>query len=352
MRSTIYLFFSCYSCVMLQSTNQVLLVSRNRQKLSALAQQEVLSLYPNAQSLNEASESFVCDDSCLSSQYTLVSSLKSSEYIIASASTARELLAQVKASSLSLPDGWGLSYECLSPVHVLATSARQRKEDFSSKSLMCCIAQVVSGDMALSPVDVLVDAQLTIFETRAAFYLCRQKTHFAQPFDYLKDLWARRPFQYSAALSMEVSVAAINILRSMARASYTAERPLTLLDPCCGSGTNLIVGKRFVILFALTMQCLSSFFILLSFSFSLSFSFPHFALAFPLPLPLVSNRLGMNVIGWDFNPVCAEGSLNNINYMDSLGCFDGDQTTTYLTAEVLYSHLFAYSLSQNIKDST
>eukprot|EP00601_Ochromonadales_sp_CCMP2298_P030169 CAMPEP_0173341986 /NCGR_PEP_ID=MMETSP1144-20121109/9919_1 /TAXON_ID=483371 /ORGANISM="non described non described, Strain CCMP2298" /LENGTH=120 /DNA_ID=CAMNT_0014288455 /DNA_START=65 /DNA_END=424 /DNA_ORIENTATION=+ len=84
--------------------------------------------------------------------------------------------------------------------------------------------------------------------------------------------WAKRPFQYSAALHLELAEAALGILIHTHRGAGEGSAPLTLLDPCCGSGTTLYAAL---------------------------------------------NR-GLSVVGRDVNPRCVEGSRNNLQYMDML----------------------------------
>ena len=64
-----------------------------------------------------------------------------------------------------------------------------------------------------------------------------------------KNAWVARPFQYSSALKFEISVASINILsKMMVNTMNPPNRPIdkkevVVLDPCCGSGTNLYVAR-------------------------------------------------------------------------------------------------------------
>lgn len=80
----------------------------------------------------------------------------------------------------------------------------------------------------------------------------------------VKELWAGRPFIFSAALNIEIAGAVMNILQAKLRAKQsesesegegkgegsvgagagTADRVFTVLDPCCGSGTTLLVARR------------------------------------------------------------------------------------------------------------
>lgn len=216
-----------------QGNKKHLLIGRPiKKRLSALIESEVLANFPRATRLGD--NVFVVDSLEDLNTNTILATMRYAEEIIACGHNAVELLAAVRDIGLVLPDKWGLSFE--STCTVRSQSASQRKE-FSSRSLLCCIAQMVTGSVALDPREVSVD--MTVYETEHGLYLCRRSHDFTIAFDALEELWNRRPFQYSAALALDISVPLVSMLRG----ELLGESG-TLLDPCCGSGTNLMVARR------------------------------------------------------------------------------------------------------------
>lgn len=147
----------------------------------------------------------------------------------------------------------------------MALVSQGRVKDFSSKTLMCAISQSITGDIALDHRETTAD--LFIFETNTGLHFCRMDKCLTHSFDDFKvdvdkrcmpyflpphtlfrqTLWSSRPFQYSSALALEVSLAGVNIVLDMVRSSsLRSDEPMVLLDPCCGSGTNLFVARRYI----------------------------------------------------------------------------------------------------------
>ena len=149
------------------------------------------------------------------------------------------------------------------------------RKSFSSKTLFCSLSQCINGAPALDAREA--KAFYYIFETQNGFHFCssfeplklsdvRSKNtdksfgkitsatgepHALQT--GLKEFWAGRPFIFSAALNIEIACAVMNILEAKLRGKLSktienragpAERVFTVLDPCCGSGTTLMVARR------------------------------------------------------------------------------------------------------------
>lgn len=154
------------------------------------------------------------------------------------------------------------------------------RKSFSSKTLFCSLSQCINGAPALDTRKARVFYY--IFETLSGFHFCsstkplntsevRSKTidksagyippgirEQGTPQLGLKELWAGRPFIFSAALNIEIAGAVMNILNAKLRAKSSettegggggvgvgaADSVFTVLDPCCGSGTTLMVARR------------------------------------------------------------------------------------------------------------
>jgi hypothetical protein len=158
------------------------------------------------------------------------------------------------------------------------------RKSFSSKTLFCSLSQCINGAPALDTREAKLFYY--IFETQKGFHFGSS----TEPLNSLdarsksvdkrigkitagvsqasaaqlgvKELWAGRPFIFSAALNIEIAGAVMNILLAKLRAKQservsegkredsagagagTADRVFTVLDPCCGSGTTLLVARR------------------------------------------------------------------------------------------------------------
>ena len=158
------------------------------------------------------------------------------------------------------------------------------RKSFSSKTLFCSLSQCINGAPALDTREA--EVFYYIFETQKGFHL-GSSTESLNSLDVrsksvdksigkitagvsqasaaqlgVKELWAGRPFIFSAALNIEIAGAVMNILQAKLRAKQSdsvsegkgegsvgteagsADRVFTVLDPCCGSGTTLLVARR------------------------------------------------------------------------------------------------------------
>lgn len=138
-------------------------------------------------------------------------------------------------------DQWDIECEC---VHLYEPGDTGR-ERVSPKMLLCSIAQTIQGSVALYPYRSKM--RFHLIESRSGYFL---GTNFNPSFsDRSKTAmqeWKRRPYSFSAAVSVELSDAVISILihrfRRQNCSAVTAD--LTFLDPCCGSGTTLFSAHR------------------------------------------------------------------------------------------------------------
>jgi len=137
---------------------------------------------------------------------------------------------------------WGLDYDCLSP---LTYNSKSRKSKFTSKTLFLTISQLIKSTPALNPCDVKF--QLRIIETANSLHLCSLNSEFKTS---ISQSWASRPFQYSASLDIDISRCVLNILKSKLNRFTDA----LFLDPCCGSGTNLFVARRYFLIISFTQR--------------------------------------------------------------------------------------------------
>jgi tRNA G10 N-methylase Trm11 len=132
------------------------------------------------------------------------------------------------------------------------------------KTLLCSIAQTLPAFPALDPMDA--QQQLMVIDTGlSGCYLTKvlPRTRTVTQQSSILTEWARRPFQYSSAININVAEIVIDLLSDF---TESTKRKVTMLDPTCGSGTFLA-----------------------------------FAMA-----------KGMRVEAFDCNPSCVDGSLRNL----------------------------------------
>ena len=252
----------------------------------------------------------------------LLSSFRSEVVSIAFAETPANLIEALQGLKIVQPLLWSIEYECLAPIEtdittgieemaIKSSTTRDRtatmpeidisstkssrtaldRKSFSSKTLFCAISQCISGMPALDPREAEVFYYL--LETQNGFHfgssseplnppdtrpssmgvssnrvdkrLTDNDVISSQPLQGLakmsmstKELWAGRPFIFSAALNIEIAESVINILQAKLRAKEDMKELLdgsdavqrkrksvfTILDPCCGSGTTLFIARK------------------------------------------------------------------------------------------------------------
>ena len=154
---------------------------------------------------------------------------------VVSAPSARALVDAVRrGNSTRLLDAryWLLDYEALA----------RPAERTLSKQLLCSLAQAFPNPPALT----MAEAQVTfsVFATENVLYFGQKALTPAHDLAEVDAaLWARRPFVFSAALSVELAQSVVAVLRhQLARGRGPSAPPPTLFDPCCGSGTTLFAA--------------------------------------------------------------------------------------------------------------
>jgi SAM-dependent methyltransferase len=159
---------------------------------------------------------------------------------------------------------------------------RVKETSYTSKSLLHCIAQAIQIPAALNP--AYATDRLQIIDTEKALFLTRplrrSKPEACQPLLDEKK-WNRRPFPYSSAINPKVSEIVTALVFDLVEQQFgTRPEDISFVDPTCGSGTLLAHA--------------------------------------------LAN--GANAVqGWDTNPTCVEGAIQNIKFMFGK---DGDNRCT------------------------
>ena len=228
--------------------------------------------------------------------------------VITSGTSPQDLLKNIGSCSWSTDDdcnnkplSWILDYDTFEPM---------QKKSFSSSStmLMCAISRLLPGEPVLSTVASIDDdattpiAKYIIIETASLLYLVQKmlphhnevddhSSNYAQTATTakrFKDIWSKRPFQYSGAINLDVAIVIIDtlqdILRKRSREDTTTTtitvgeipcKAIRILDPTCGSGTFLA-----------------------------------------LPLMMWRNeKMNVEVVGIDSNEKCVEGTVRNLKHV-------------------------------------
>lgn len=115
---------------------------------------------------------------------------------------------------------------------------------YSAKALLCAISQCFRTPPAIDLLTQQSALAFRIYGTESSLHFCEVVSDFSSDIRRTKEVWSSRPFQYSAALHLEVAESLVNILVRVFINTH-AKRPMTLLDPCCGSGTTLSVARRY-----------------------------------------------------------------------------------------------------------
>lgn len=248
----------------------------------------------------------------------LLSSFRSEVVSIAFAETPANLIKVLQDLEIVQPLLWSIEYECLAPIETDVTAGIEEiaiesspirdgtatmpettistfkssrtavdRKSFSSKTLFCAISQCIRGMPALDPREAKVFYYL--LETQDGFHF-GSSSEPLNPLDTrpnsmgfsgsrgekmltnndvnspssvqgvskmsTKEMWAGRPFIFSAALNIEIAEAVLNILQAKLRAKEEMRKLLhgndvvsrksdfTVLDPCCGSGTTLFIARK------------------------------------------------------------------------------------------------------------
>ena len=151
-------------------------------------------------------------------------------------STPDDLVSDIAALQLSFPEpGWALVTE-------VSETFKGQTPRPNIKTLLMALAQKIQGPPKDSSTPGV--QQLTLIETRTGWLFghdLRPSVHAALNAVVL-ERWRLRPFQFSAAMSLELAVLACSVLASMRRQAKT-ERPVVFFDPCVGTGTSLFAAS-------------------------------------------------------------------------------------------------------------
>jgi len=235
------------------SATQAAVVVRlqQRQRLDALFAHQFQTLCPTAQLIVPAANLqtgslWHCDDSDTHAAQR-APCVRDVLVDVVHSPSARTLVDAVRSSSTSSaanPEShraWLLEYDVLAP-------PAATKERVASKQLLCALAQAFPHPPALTAAEV--QTTFSIFETADALYFGRKvPTPGRDAAEADAALWVRRPFVFSAALSVELAQAVVTLLAGQLLAQGgpgpgPASTPPTLFDPCCGSGTTLFAAAR------------------------------------------------------------------------------------------------------------
>eukprot|EP01041_Mallomonas_annulata_P000474 gene474-885_t len=242
MRTQVILNFILYNLVFgFDNTQKIpwyIIFPKEKSRLSNLFHLELLSSINFEKSINN--ENIWITTTNIPS--TSLSSIRSVLKVLATGNGPSELLCNIKDLKLKCGNGWIIDHECSSPLGGI-DNYNFRKLSFTSKTLACFISQLISGAPSLNP----LHANITycVYETMHTLYFGELNRSIKIQSDETDKFWARRPYEFSAASSIDMSTAIINILRSrLHRKNNKNQDTLVLYDPCCGSGTNLFVANR------------------------------------------------------------------------------------------------------------
>ena len=191
--------------------------------------------------------------------------------LVAFGATPAALVQSLDARRLKGIDEWSIEYEFLSKIEGVD------RKSFSSRMLLCAVSQRLPGVPVLDPAKIAT-TRLSLVEVETGFYLLALLGAAAAHHPAAEeDAWKGRPYQYSGALRLDLASTMLSILTRNRLAKCRrdtgsgAARSLRLLDVCCGSGTFLYAGSR----------------------------------------------RGMDVTGFDINPQCVAGTLENLAHMEA-----------------------------------
>jgi tRNA G10 N-methylase Trm11 len=182
--------------------------------------------------------------------------------IIATGSSGEDLVQNILQQCRIIPshdlENFAIEYICMGVM---------MEKDYTSKNLICRVAQCIQAPAALSTKKSAI--QLILIETPTQIYLA-QKEHLNIKENRVAKRWSNRPYQYSSAINPTIALIVIDLLHDLIRRKARRDTDdVRMLDATCGSGTFL---------------------------------------AFALDK-------GMNVTGNDIKDKCCEGSLRNLRYL-------------------------------------
>ena len=186
---------------------------------------------------------------------------------LAFGSTGKELIEDIqrKCSSYENHEDFILDYTFMGFL---------KGKDYTSKSLICRVAQCIPSAAALDP--KLAKTRMMLIETPTGIHLAnRVDVNVDSPDKDPVKRWSGRPFQYSSAINPTIASIVVDLIYGLALQNKyhthgVKDQPIKMLDPTCGSGTFL---------------------------------------AFAL------EKSGMDVVGYDINEACVKGTRENLEFL-------------------------------------
>lgn len=235
-----------------------LLFQLPRKKLTSLFEAELLLAFPRGDAVKIDTGLWAVESSDTSIDL-IKGRLKSDLDFVESAyrqispicASPEELVIETGRLALHRHD-WRITSMCISPYHMenKGFSAGQqfaKSRQIDSRMLQCALAQKIQGQPSLvlqdkNKYDVATpNLTLTVLEFHRGFILAeevyRRSDPVGQAWSELVRIWRRRPYNFSAALNPDIAKAAVQVAIKM-----RGGEGLTLLDPCCGSGTSAFVA--------------------------------------------------------------------------------------------------------------
>ncbi|KAL7502601.1 hypothetical protein ACHAXN_000533 [Cyclotella atomus] len=171
---------------------------------------------------------------------------------------------------------WTISYDVFEPLH----------PKVSSTMLVCAMSRLLPGEPLLNRESRMGGVKsYMVIETSSRLYLVErldqdQNDKYFHDTDtqQFRDVWTKRPFQYSGAINLDLAMTVIDVLGHVLFKKNTMPRTMRLLDPTCGSGTFLA-----------------------------------------LSVSKWAGLANLELVGFDSNPKCAAGTASNLVKTFSIG---------------------------------
>ena len=185
--------------------------------------------------------------------------------------SALDFLNNVERVTTNLGNGrWTLEYQRM---RQRGQGRTKSSSAYTSKSLLLCTAQRIPTPAALDPLQATDRFMILDTGPPRGLFLVKHILTQTVVKSKLQQRWATRPYKYSSAINFAVAEIVIDLLQSLLSKqgggrSARHRRPI-LLDPTCGSGTVLGVAVD----------------------------------------------RGFNVMGWDVNPSCTRGTIDNLQHL-------------------------------------
>lgn len=228
--------------------------------------------------------------------------------VIASGASVQEFLNNIKATS-TCNCYWTLDNDTFEPL-----TGRQ----FSSAMLMCAVSRHLSGEPLLvsdaglaAQNNTATSVSYVIAETSDQLYLIEklqpQYGTYHESVSHFRQEWARRPFQYSGAVNIEIAITVIDMLQRLLQARGDAkDERVRLVDPTVGSGTFLATA-------AMLWNCKND------------------------------RNQSLDIIGIDSNSKCSVGTMQNLCKLFNVECITEQEPTEECTGKSWTTSLDVFS---------